>query len=1494
MTDLDAAACPEAGAGRRTRPRASLAQERLWLLQRLAPGSAFYNLCWAHRLRGPLDAGALERAVGGVISRHDALRSRFVDVGGVPDVEVAPPGAAAALARGEVTAGGLAQAVDALAREPFDLARGPLVRTTLLRVGPDDHVFVLTAHHTVCDGWSSGVVFAELRELYGQELGRGPADVVPAPRSYNDWADDQRRRADEGAFDPAVAHWCRRLLDAPDEGLPTAEPRPATQSFAGGVVRARIDPDRTAALAALARRERASLFMVLLTQWAALLSRYGAGDTVTVGVPVADRDAPGARDAVGLFTNTVALRCDLAGDPTFAEALARIRSEVLAGLPHQGAPFGQVVQALRPDRSPGRNPLFQHMLVLMNVPDRVLSLPGLEVEPLPVDTGTSQFDLSLDVHPRDGGLLLALEHATDLYDRALATQVLDHFVRLLDAVATDPGARLSELPLVEAGDAARLGAGDLADRPELHAGLRLHDLVEAQVARTPGAVAVVCGDERLTYAELDARACRLAARLRAAGVGPGQAVGVLCGRSLTMAVGMLGVAKAGGAFVPLDPAWPASRVAMVLDDTGAAGVVTAPAWAPSVPGGAVVWLDEPAADGPPPAVACPATTRDLAHVFYTSGSTGRPKGVAVEHRSIVNRVRWAVEAYGIGAGDRILVNSPFTFDVVVWELFAPLFAGGRAIIATDAELASPAAVVAALAAHRITGTEFVPSLLTLCLEEPGIAGCGALRFVLCGSEAMPVTLPAVFHDRLGADLYNVYGPTETAIDSLYWLCERPGPGVPGGSGPVPLGVPIANTTVHVLDRRGRAVPPGVPGEIAIGGVGVARGYLNRPEETAARFVPDPFDPSGRGRLYRTGDLGLRRPDGRLEFRGRIDDQVKVNGVRVEPGEIEDALRRHPAVVDAAVVASEAGGHGGRRLIAFVVGPGVPGAADLRAHLAGLLPPGLVPSSFVARDALPVNGNGKVDRQVLAAEAGRLPARPAGDGAVAPRTPLEARIAALWQEVLAGGPVGVTDNFFQLGGDSILAMQVVVHAETRGLRLAPRDLFEHQTVAELAAHLAAAPGPVAAAGGGPEPAGPGAFALTPAQSWFWAQDFAEPAYFNDAVLLELAPACVPDRLLAALAAVVARHPELGLRFARDPGGEWTQSYADGPPVVPVAHVDLRGLAADDVERVRTDASVAAHRSLDPGAGALGAAALFDHGHRRDLLVVLHHLVVDAVSWRVLLEELRHAHAAGPGGPARRSAPLSRWVGTVGAAVARGALDPDVAFWSTQAGAPLPVDGHGGNTVRDIVLTRLSLGPEDTDRVVRAVPREAGVPVGAVLLTGLLGALEDWRGEPGAVVELEGHGRGEVPGDDVDLSYTVGWFASLFPVRFGEAATLRSVGATLASVPHRGASYGWLRHAHPDPGVRAAVAVPAPELAFNYAGRFDHLAPGAPFRQCPYPPAWLQAPAARRAHLLEINSFVLDHRLHLEWAHGRHRHRAGTVEALAGAMADRLRHLGRHHR
>ena len=1036
----------------------SFGQRSLWFLNNLAPGSPAYTITYAGLIGGDLDVPALERAVQALVDRNGILRTTYGIRDGQP-VQRVHRSWRVRMTRYDLGSDEY-ELEDWLRREsnrPFDLETGPVFRAILLRRGRQEHVLILVMHHIAVDFWSIDLLLDELRGLYAAQFGvEAPAACL---ERYVDHVDRQNR-ALEGEYGERLWNYWREQLsgDLPVTQLPTDRPRRQAQTYRGAVHHFTIDGELLADLKKTGRNAGTTPYMTLLAAYAALLHRYNGQDDLLIGSPFACREDAGIQELVGYLANPVVLRTDMHGDPTFTTLLGRVKQTVLGALRHQDYPFALLVERLRPVRDASHAPLFQVSFAWEQARrfhdgpnDAAAGQNSLDLRTVHIGQGGAADDLMMLVGELDGRLICALQYNTDLFDDATIERMAGHFTTLLRGIVADPGKPLSELPLLTDAEKREQAAWNETevryDAPDC-----LHEIVAETARRNPSAIAVSYEERDLSYAELDRRAEALAHRLQTMGVGPETIVPVVLDRSEDLVIALLAVLKAGGAFMPIDPAQPANRIASILSNApGVPVCLTHQRHRDSLEGftGEPVCLDAVSPPLSENAVAAPAgtTSGDLAYVIHTSGSTGAPKGALNTHGGIRNRLLWMQQADPLTADDRVLQQTPVTFDVSVLEIFWPLIAGAQLVIAKPAGHKDIEYVVRIIAERSITAAFFVSTMLRSFLAQPTVTDCVALRRVSCGGEVVPYELTQRFHATLNAELWNEYGPAEAAVTATYFHCKR------GLSGPaVPIGRPIANVRVHLLDAHGRPVPVGVPGELFIGGAGVGRGYLNRPDATTASFIADPFAEAEGQLMYRTGDLARYLPDGNIEYLGRLDDQVKVHGVRIELGEVEAALAKHPAIRENAVVAGR-DDRGNTRLVAHLVAAGeeAPSTNEMRRFLLDQLPTAMIPAVFCVTEALPRTPGGKVDRRALMAAAEAAPA-PEHEF-VAPRTPAEKLLAAIWCEVLEVERVGLHDDFFALGGCSTHSMEVTAKAEAAGIPLTPEAVFVCSTIAELAAEYA---------------------------------------------------------------------------------------------------------------------------------------------------------------------------------------------------------------------------------------------------------------------------------------------------------------------------------------------------------------------------------------------------------------------------------------------------------
>ncbi|MGW3989562.1 amino acid adenylation domain-containing protein [Streptomyces sp. NPDC004830] len=1418
----------------------SFAQRRLWFLHRLQGPSATYTIPFVLRLEGPLDTAALAAAVTDVVTRHETLRSLVAEnADGTPEQRILPPQEAAVAFRvADVTASALDAALSEVLAEGFDLERELPLRTTVLRVSPQEHVVAFVFHHIAVDGASMAPFLHGLVSAYtARRSGRAP-QWEPLPVQYKDYTLWQREVLGDETDPESVAatqidYWRRELDGVPQPvQLPLDRPRPTLSGHRGGHVSFALEPELLDGLGRLAAERGATPPMAAQAALAVLLHKLGGGTDLTIGSPIEGRADEQLDDLIGFFVNTWVLRADLSGNPSFGDLLEQVRDKALAAYDHQDVPFERLVELLGPERATSYQPLFQVMLAWQFVWPPI-EMPGLRVTPVAADTGTAKFDLFVNVVPQaDGGAYGRLEYAADLFDHGTAEAIADRFVRLLRQVVADPATPLAAVDVRTGEERALLARVNDTAAP-LPAGTVV-ELVAAQAARTPGATAVVCGDTSLTYRALHRRADRLAAVLREHGVGRGVLVAVALPRCADLVVAVLAVLRAGGAHLPVDPAHPSARTGRLLDAARPALVLTGGDAAATVAGCAapVLRLEEVDLDTPGPgAPEVRLSADDLAYVMFTSGSTGTPKGVAVPHGAVVNGVRDLSRTVGVAAGSRMLAATSVAFDVSVFEIFTALTTGATVEVVRDVlELAERGS-------WSGTTVSAVPTVFAALLDQlPAGPGRGLdVRTVVLAGEALTADLARTVRDALpGVRIVNAYGQTESFYATTHTLPEQP-----DTPGPVPVGRPLANMRAHVLGPDLAPVPPGVTGELYVAGR-LARGYHRDPRATAERFVPCPFGGPG-ARMYRTGDLARWDGEGRLVYAGRADAQTKVNGIRVEPSEIETVLTRHPAVGHAAITVHRDPA-GTARLVGYVApaGPGpddaapapLPDVADLRRFAAARLPDYMVPALLVVLDRLPLTAGGKVDRAALPEP------RFTGGEYRAPRTPAEQILAEVYADVLGTERVGVDDDFFTSGGDSIRSIQVVARAKTRGVVVSTREIFEHRTVLRLAelvegrrqdepVRLAELPG-----------GGTGRCPLPPTAAHVLELGGGIGRFCMSALLV-LPEGIDRAGLTATLQAVLDRHDVLRSRLERT---------GPGLHMAPPGSVDAGPLLREVPHQgadMQAELDAAAGR-LDPDTGVMAQFVRFTSPTEADrLLIVLHHLVVDGVSWRILLPDLVSAwQRVRDGLPERQAVPgtsLRRWAHALADEAATPAREAELPQWQAiLSGEEAPLGARALDPARDVAATvdtvRVRIPADVTRTLLDTVPAlfHGGADDG--LLAALALALlrrRRTRGEPGstALVRLEGHGREEqlVPG--ADLSGTVGWFTAMYPVRLdlsgidvadafagGPAAgrAVKAVKEQLRALPGNGLGYGLLRHLNAATAAALGGMRP-PQIGFNYLGR-----------------------------------------------------------------------------
>ncbi|MDB9524397.1 amino acid adenylation domain-containing protein [Oscillatoria sp. CS-180] len=1514
------------------------AQQRQWVLAQLEPNSPFYSIPTAVRVQGALSANLLQHSLEQITERHEVLRTAFKDVNGQAqteihaEVEIKVPLIDLSALDEHSQRDKIRQQIRLESQQPFELSKPPLVRMKVLQLAEQDHIVLLSLHHIIADGWSMGILVQELAQSYDALRSGKPVELPPLPIQYVDYATWQQQSQESH-----LAYWQNRLQDAPPLlELPTDYPRPAEQSFAGATCEFQLSTKQTQALEQLSQQQGVTLFMMLLAAFQVLLHRYSGFTDLVVGTPIANRPQTELEGLIGMFVNTLVLRTDLSGNPRFEELLDRVREMALDAYAHQSVPFERVVDSLDVPRSWSHAPLFQVMFVLQNAPMQAIALQDLEWQPLSIDNETSKFDLTLSMRPTDTGLQGTLEYRTDLFAAETIQRMAGHLCTLLTAICEQPRSRIAELPLLTQPEQIQLTQWNQT-QTDYPRHLCIHELFEQQAAQTPEAVALVFGEQSFTYQELNVRANQLAWHLRSHRIGPDTLIGLWADRRPKTIIALLAILKAGAAYVPLDPSYPQARLQFMIEDAELTLVISPEKISLPLTAIACQQVDLEAeataisqqSHAKPPASTAAA---NLAYVLYTSGSTGQPKGVCTPHQGVVRLVK-ETNYIQFGPDEVFLQAASLSFDASTFEIWGALLNGSKLVLLPTS---SPALsdLAQAIAQHHVTTLWLTAGLFHLMVDEQ-LDALKPVRQLLAGGDVLSNShihkaLSTLKHTRL----INGYGPTENTTFTCCHAITADSLAANSLDSSPPIGRPIANTQAYILDTNLQPVPIGIPGELYIAGDGLARGYLNQPNLTAERFIPKPFIENAEGRtnnqqrrtnneesstnsqqriLYKTGDRARYRPDGAIEFLGRLDNQVKIRGFRIELGEIEAALLGHPNAEQAVVIpwTDEAGP---QRLVAYIVKakstkqtadktanhqppttnpqplttnqqPSTTNPQNLKNHLADQLPSYMLPAAFVELESLPLTRNGKVDRRSLPA-----PTWESETAEALPQTLIEQRLADIWASVLRLETVGLNDNFFDLGGDSILALQMVSRAAQAGLSISPRQIFQHQTIAELATVIE-----TAAAGVIAPMAETGNVPLTPIQQWFFKQNLANPHHFNQAVYLELPLAADRGCLDRAIQQVVNHHDVLRLRF-EPTHGDWQQHYAEAPEVGAITWYDLSSLTEDDQAQKVEQLANELQASLRLETGPLIRIGGFNLGLERPsrLLIVMHHLVVDGLSWRILLADLLLAYQQELRGVTAQLPPKTHsfkqwatWLESI-----NGQAEEARPYWQTlPQSSSLPLDQNTGeNTVAVAATVRASLSSHQTQALLQEVPSLHNVQMDDVLLTALVQVLTNWTEARSHLVMLENYGRyPDIWGNELNLSRTVGWFTCLHPVALQLAGEelgeqLKSVKTQLRQVPHQGLSYGLLRYS-----MDVEELARQPQISFNYLGQFDGLLAEANGFRLLETPGKTHDGRNKRSHLIEINSRIRDGQLQMDWTYSQHHHHRSTLEHLADQYIVALQEL-----
>ena len=1483
-------------------------QLRLWYLYQMDPEDPGYNYSTAIRLIGNLDIPVLQKCINEIVRRHESFRTTFLERNGQPAQIIT------AVLNVSLETHDLSYLTKPLreaecirlakmnGKKPFDLSNGPLLRVTLIHAGDNEFVLLFTVHHIAFDGWSAGVLLKEFATLY-RAFAKGDRSPLPElPIQYADFACWQYNKGLQcQQFERQLAYWKQQLKGIPELlSLPSDRPRPPVMSYKGAIYSFSLSSALTEQLHKIGRSLDCTLFTLLLSAFTMLLHRYSGANDICIGIPVAGRTKVELESLIGFFVNTLVIRTQIDSNATCAGIIKKTQERVLDAQSNQDVPFDKLVEELRPQRHAGYNPIFQVMFVLHDVPSQALDLPELSLEKLELDYEISKFDLILHA-TETNGLELAFEYSTELFDPERIERLANYLKLIVQLFVNNLNAHIGSFALLSEQERNEIATWNATQRlfPRRQF---LHTGFENQAQARPQSVAVSCGQQMLSYYQLDRRANQLAHWLRLKNVGVDVRVGICLERSVEMIVGVLAILKAGGVYVPINPAYPKERIADILQSCGASILLTQDRLSSDLPctGLSVFCMDsawQTISSLPDDHLAL-AYQNSAAYVIYTSGSTGKPKGVIVTHENAVASTLARFDYYSEPL-EGFLLMSPLAFDSSVAGIFWTLSQGGRLCIPTEAETHDIEALIDKIEQHQLSHLLCLPSLYSIIVENISPQRAEALRTVIVAGEACPPDLVAKHYARLPTvQLYNEYGPTEGTVWSSVYAAHN-ADSVSGTS--LSIGKPIANSQLYLLDRYLNPVSVGVPGELYVGGLGVTRGYLGIADLTAERYLPDPFGPASGGRLYKTGDLACYRPDGKIDFLGRIDHQVKIRGFRIELGEIETKLRQYPEIQDAVVTAHE-DATGNKRLVAYWVNDPncFSETEELRAFLKAALPDYMIPVAFVRLDKLPLTPNGKLDRKALPDPDFN---GQSGQPYAASRNMVEQQLTTIWRQALGLERIGVHDNFFALGGDSIIAIQMAGKARQFGLVVAPQQLFQHQTIAELALVV----GGLANSQNAEQGLVSGSVPLTPIQCWFFEQNLPDPGHWNQAVLLEITGAVDAWVFEQALAHLLAHHDALRSRFSLD-NGRWSQTILEQEFNVLFHRIDLSELRQiDHADLIEAECSRWQAR-LNLAEGPLLRMVWFDLGitGKPRLLIVIHHLVVDGVSWRILLEDLQTIclqlmQSETVMLPFKTTA-FKHWLERLQQWAQREDLQKQMAYWQSvsEAGmAPLPVDWPDGSAKNGHAATVMTaLSKTETQALVHEVGAAYRTEINDLLLSALAQTVAAWAHGADILIDMEGHGR-EGLFDEVDLSRTLGWFTSLYPLRLtlpgdnNPGAVIKTIKETIRRIPDKGIGYQVLRYLQADGSAGSLRAHSGAPILFNYLGRFDRvLAEDALFILAQESAGQALDAEGLRCYELEVNAHIANEQLHVLWTYSSERYRRDTIEGLAASYMQALTRLIEH--
>lgn len=1482
----------------------SLSQQHLWFLHQLDPDSPAYNIAMLWRFTGNLDLNCFKQSLEAIAQRHETLRTAFVSINHQPiqfiqpnfqlhlpiiDLSVAPNEAQ----NQQI----IKQIAQQIAQQPFDLAIAPLWRVVLIQTSTES-IAVVTLHHSIADGWSRGILLQEFATVYKSIQDQQPIYLPELPIQYTDFAVWQQSQ--QSQLDPQLNYWREQLADLSPLTLNLVDRTMAIdveqnqQGLRSETRSLSLSLDLLESLKKLSRQFGVTLFTTLLTAFNVLLYRYTEQTDIAIGIPTANRRQE-TESLIGFFVNTLVLRTDLSGNPNFNQLLKSVHQTATDAYKHQEIPFAKLVEALQPDRQLDQNPFFQIMFQVQNEtyqlqnalkPD--LNIANLTLEQEWIDIGFTKFDLTCHMVERANELLAVVEYRRDRFSATTIERMLGHFQMLLMAIVKAPHQTIGKLPLLTQPEHQALQAWrTTTTQRQLSDPLNLfHHQFEAQVKQFPDRIAVVFEDQQLTYQQLNEKANQLAHCLHSTGIRPNQIVGICMERSPDLMIALLGVLKSGSAYLPIDPQLPSDRIAFMLSDASVQQLLTDRLFADRALDCSTPILnltdwqehDQFPNTNPDPLI----LSENLAYIIYTSGSTGQPKGTLLTHGNLSHYLDWAVQNYVMPTAIGVPVQSSISFDATITSLYTPLMVGQAVILLPDA--------IESLAHLLTSGQQYsfiklTPAHLRL-LEQwlvlNHITSLVPQTFILGGEALTEADLTFWRNHSPDSQFINEYGPTEATVGCCVYRVPATTQTSQSTSQStvqysIPIGYPIFNTQLYILDAQLQPVPVGIEGELYIGGAGLSQGYLNQPVLTTEKFIDLNSE-----RLYKTGDRACYLSDGRIEYLGRRDQQVKIRGYRIELEEIAARLQQHPDIGEA-IVTTVTDHHQNTRLVAYITTNNPKenlNTVTLKQFLKTKLPDYMLPSLFIPIDSIPLTTNGKVDRQQLPPP--NWTNQPAPE--LAAQTLIESNLCQIWSDLL-GVPVGIHDNFFDLGGDSILSLQIIARANQIGLRFSPRQLFQHQTIAELALVVETS-----------APANQniitGNVPLTPIQKWFFAQELTNPHHFNQALILKVETGLNPDQLASSLQILWKHHDALRLRFECLNGdtSQWRQFHADvdSNHAIALKTVDLTHLSVSDQTKAIAAIGEQLQASLDLSS-QLWRSVLFRLGNQQTdrLLLISHHLVIDGFSWQTLLADLCQVYnqiqqQQQPQLPLKTTA-FQDWANYL---ISNVNPDPsnqsELDYWTKQTGVPIPsLDEPASNTVESSQEVHIKLEAETTQALLKTLDRSRPHHLTAILLHSIFTACQQWTTHETLAIALESYGR-DVPFRDVNLSRTIGWFTHIFPVCLQATSTapyperIQQIEAQLQAVPENGLNYGILRYLRTEPLLKDQVQ---PEIKFNYLGSIDRLKQSFILGLATESIGKTTSPQNQRTYAIEINSWLSQNQLHLSWIYSQNLHQRSTVEHLA---------------